>query len=341
MNKELINYWCDFFTPFFVLLIIFLCYNKVRLAGDIMGQIDVIDFTKDYGFNRGCFDVSFSINKGEIFGFLGPNGAGKSTTIRHLMGFSKPDKGKCLVLEKNAFDNANELMKKVGYLPGEICLPSGLNGQQFINMIAKMKGVKDGEFINSLINMFEVNTRCDTKSMSLGEKRKLAIVACFMSNPDIYILDEPTSGLDIKTQSVFVNYLKEEKAKGKTILLSSHIFSEVDQTCDRIAIIKDGRIVSIFNRSDLNRGSSFLYKVTFKTEKGKYTFIQNNKDVKNFTINNDYGLDVNILVDKKDVPLMCEILSKYKLSFFEYKELSLEDYFMKYYKEDRVYNGVK
>src|SRR5574344_2146591 len=141
-----------------------------------MSEIEVNHLTKDYGSGRGIFDVSFQIDQGECFGFLGPNGAGKSTTIRHLMGFSKPDSGSTKILGLESFGNNEKFMKYVGYLPGEIALPTGLTGWEFIDMMKKMKNIKDESFLNYLINLFELDPQGETKLMSLGVKRKLAVV---------------------------------------------------------------------------------------------------------------------------------------------------------------------
>ena len=159
-----------------------------------MPQIEVIDFTKDYGSNRGVFGVSFKVFKGEVFGFLGPNGAGKSTVIRHLMGFSKGDSGSTKIFNQETFKNYFKILKDVGYLPGEIALPVGLTGLQFIDMIKKLKFIKQWR-IDYLLKLFELDPNIETKKMSLGDKRKLAIVTAFMGDPEILILDEPTSSL--------------------------------------------------------------------------------------------------------------------------------------------------
>ncbi len=240
-----------------------------------MNVIEVNNLTKDYGSGRGVFDVSIAVNKGEVFGFLGPNGAGKSTTIRHLMGFSKPDSGETLIFGKSTFKKYYEILDKVGYIPGEIALPAGLTGYEFIRMMQDMQGVKNDAQLKRMLDMFELSDEVlygDTKRMSLGVKRKLAVVTAFMHDPEVLILDEPTSGLDPVMQDVFVKYIHEEKARGKTILLSSHIFSEIDSTCDRIAIIKDGRIVSDFIADDLKHASKKYYDVRFKSEADEKTF---------------------------------------------------------------------
>lgn len=304
-----------------------------------MNEIQVQHLTKDYGHGRGVFDVSFNIQKGEVFGFLGPNGAGKSTTIRHLMGFSKPHKGSTKILGQETFENYTRFMDKVGYLPGEIALPVGLSGYEFIEMMKKMKGnCKDG-YIKHLIDLFELDASGETKSMSFGVKRKLAIVVAFMNDPDILILDEPTSGLDLKMQQQFIEFIKEEKSRGKTILLSSHIFGEVDATCDRIAIIKDGKIVSEFIANDLKHKQDKIYKIQFK----------NIKDIKDFKSKLDNEIikirDINkneviVAINDKDINKLISVLADYQLLNFEHLKETLEDYFMSYYKEDKDFGGA-
>lgn len=202
-----------------------------------MSVIEVNNLTKDYGHGRGVFDVSLQAEKGEAFGFLGPNGAGKTTTIRHLMGFSNPQKGSVAINGLSCNKQTSKILENVGYLPGEVALPEGLTGSQFIRMMQGFRHSHDKQRLNHLLDIFQLDPRGKTKRMSLGNKRKLAVITAFMADPDILILDEPTSGLDPVMQAVFIDFMKEEKNRGKTILLSSHIFSEVDEICDTIAII--------------------------------------------------------------------------------------------------------
>lgn len=309
-------------------------------------EIEVYHLTKDYGYGRGIFDVSFSVKKGEVFGFLGPNSAGKSTTIRHLLGFSKPDSGLCEIFGKKTFDEYFNILKHVGYIPGEIALPQGLTGYEFLKMIQDLQGIYNKVMLNKLLNMFElddVSLKGDTKHMSLGVKRKLAIVAAFMSDPDVLILDEPTSGLDPVMQEVFVNFIKEEKEKGKTILLSSHIFSEIDSTCDRIAIIKDGKIVSEFVANDLKHAEVKRYQLFFKNEENFNEFLKNEKKSGKMEILDFSKEDYSVLIsiNDKDINYLISSLNNYSLVRFTNIKETLEDYFMKFYKEDKDFGGVK
>lgn len=308
-------------------------------------EIEVIHLTKDYGHGRGVFDVSFSVKKGEVFGFLGPNGAGKSTTIRHLLGFSRPDEGTTKIFGKPSFDRYYEILKKVGYIPGEIALPQGLTGWEFLRMMQDLQGIHNEEMLQKMLTMFElddVNLRGDTKRMSLGVKRKLAIVAAFMSDPDVLILDEPTSGLDPVMQEVFVNFVKEEKKKGKTILLSSHIFSEIDSTCDRIAIIKDGKIVSEFVANDLKHAEVKTYHIEFKNEEDMMDFARKQARSKKIQILEKDTLHHSVLlsVHDKDINTLITLLASYSLERFTNIKETLEDYFMHFYKEDKEFGGV-
>lgn len=176
-----------------------------------MRVIDVNALTKDYGSGRGVFDVSFHVDQGEVFGFLGPNGAGKSTTIRHLMGFSKPDSGSTLIFGKDSFDRYSEILSRVGYIPGEIALPAGLTGWEFLHMMQSLQHNKNDALLKKLIALFELDPSGDTKRMSLGVKRKLAVVTAFMNDPEVLILDEPTSGLDPVMQETFIDYVKRRR----------------------------------------------------------------------------------------------------------------------------------
>lgn len=308
-----------------------------------MHVIEVSNLTKDYGSGRGVFDVTIHVDKGEVFGFLGPNGAGKSTTIRHLMGFSKPDKGSAKILEQETFSKYYEILNHVGYIPGEIALPAGLTGYEFLKMMQDLQNIHNQEYLNYLLKLFELEDNVlsgETKRMSLGVKRKLAIVAAFMSDPDVLILDEPTSGLDPVMQETFIEFIHQEKKRGKTILLSSHIFSEIDSTCDRIAIIKDGHIVSEFVANDLKHASRKYYTVDFKDSKNKDKFLKKEKELSSFMLLKEENESVYISIEDKDLNHLIEILSDLEVSLFSNRKESLEDYFMKFYKEDKDFKGA-
>lgn len=308
-----------------------------------MSVINVERLTKDYGFGHGVFDVSIHVEKGEVFGFLGPNGAGKSTTIRHLMGFSQPDDGKVEIFGKPTFGKYYEILKNVGYIPGEVALPAGLTGKEFLKMMQDLTGIYNNERLGMLLELFELDEASllgDVKRMSLGVKRKLAVVSAFMSDPEVLILDEPTSGLDPVMQERFIEFIHKEKERGKTILLSSHIFSEIDNTCDRIAIIKDGKIVSEFVANDLKHASKKYYTVDFKAEADKKKFLESSVGIESLTMINDKENEIFISIEDEDLNKTINLLSAVDVTKFSNRKESLEDYFMKFYKEDKDFGGA-
>lgn len=301
-----------------------------------MNAIEVNGLTKDYGHGRGIFEVSFAVQKGEVFGFLGPNGAGKSTTMRHLMGFSKPQKGKSVINGMDCWRDHAKIMQNVGYIPGEVALPEGLTDKGFLDMMRKLRN-SNANRTAELLQLFEVKTGSSLKRMSIGEKRKLAIVSSFMSDPDILLLDEPTSGLDPVGQEIFIDFVKREKANGKTVLLSSHIFSEVEALCDRIAIIKDGRIVSVVNAEEVKHYKRKTFEVSF-TNKADYERFAN----EDFEIREKFPKELRyaVAVENPQCDHFIKTIASYKVAFFSERQQTLEDYFMHFYKNDRTFGGV-
>ncbi|MGI6154572.1 MAG: ABC transporter ATP-binding protein, partial [Enterococcus lemanii] len=272
---------------------------------------------------------SFEIMEGEVFGFLGPNGAGKTTTIRHLMGFSKAQEGELYINGKNCWSSAAIIKQDVGYLPGELAFPKNMTGDQFIAFMAQERQITDMIRTEALKELFELDTSEAIKEMSLGTKRKLAVVTAFMHNPKILILDEPTSGLDPVMQERFIQFVLNEKAEGKTILLSSHIFSEVDATCDRIAIIKDGVIVSTIEASQLKQNSNKAFKIEFASFEDYQKFLTKTAFVIPIERPEQNQVKLNI-TDEKIQQLFIE-LSKVKVNFISEIKFTLEDYFMDFY----------
>ena len=240
-----------------------------------MNVIEISHITKDYGQNRGVFDVSFSVKQGEVLGFLGPNGAGKTTTIRQLMGFIKPDKGRL-----------------------------------------SMK-------------MFDLNASGKLKKMSKGMKQKIGIVCAFM-NPlaSILILDEPTSGLDPLMQNRFVELILSEKKKGKTILMSSHMFEEIERTCDRAAIIRDGRLVAVEEMEKLKEGRQKVIDITFReadmAEAFAAAFPEAVYQPGSKTVTAKVGKNLDAFIKKAGA---------YTVTDFDVRTQSLEEFFMHFYGE--------
>ena len=300
--------------------------------------IEVDHLTKDYGYGRGVFDVSIKVHKGECYGYLGPNGAGKSTTIRHIMGFSKPQKGTTKIFGIDTFGHTDEILGKVGYLPGEPSIPQGLNGWGFIRMMQGMRKEVNEERLNYLLNLFRLDPTPLVKEMSLGDKRKLAVVTAFMNDPDVLILDEPTSGLDPLMQQVFIKFVVEEKKRGKTILLSSHIFAEVEATCDMISIIKDGKHVSSFNAEEVKKIDTKVYILRFKDKENMEKYLKKCK----FEIiqNIPERLSLTVKFQTKDYQNFIDSLQGINLHTFAERPYTLQDYFMSFYKEDKTFGGL-
>ena len=301
--------------------------------------IEINHLTKDFGHGRGVFDVSIGVKEGECFGYLGPNGAGKSTTIRMLMGFTQPDSGEAVINGKSTLKNRYEVMQNVSYIPGEVALPPLLKGKDVIKNQMELKNVKDRTFLDWLIKEFELDTNLLCKEMSIGMRRKLVIVCAFMSDPDIIIMDEPSSGLDPEMQDKFIELVKLEKKRGKTILLSSHIFREIDVSCDRIAVIKDGKIVSTFIADDLKHNTHKIYKVKFD-EKSYQEFMESNSRKYKIIDKDDVHKELIFAVEDSNVSSFVNLLADKKvIDLREIKE-TLEDYFMKFYKEDKEFVGI-
>ena len=304
---------------------------------DNMPVIEVSHLTKDYGYGRGVFDVSIAVHPGECYGYLGPNGAGKSTTIRHIMGFSKPSSGSTKIFGIETFGHTDEILEKVGYLPGEVALPNGLTGTEFLSMMGHLRGGINSSMLDYLLQKFDLDPNQDTKRMSLGVKRKLAVVAAFMNDPEVLILDEPTSGLDPLMQKRFIEFVLEMKSKGKTILLSSHIFSEVDAMCDTITVIKDGRHVSTIRASDFKNAKIKTYRLSFVDEQEKRRFIGENPS---FQMKEEPPNQLDVVVEVSALNAFLGAVAHYPLKRFEEVFFSLEQYFMGFYKEEKSFGGL-
>ena len=292
-----------------------------------MDIISVQNFTKDYGNKKGVFNVSININKGEVYGYLGPNGAGKSTTLRHLMGFSKVDNGTLLINNLDCWKDKTKIKKDIGYLPGEIALPDDMTGIEYLKLIDKMRKTNDLSYANKLLEYFEINPDMKIKRMSKGMKQKIAIIMAFMHNPDILLLDEPTSGLDPLMQEKFIKLVKKEKQKGKTIILSSHIFEEISKVCDRVGIIKEGKLIKEVIMKDLKHSEN---KIEFKNEKDF------NKIKKLYPDARFKTGEKQVIVSIVDSELnkLISNLATCDLLFLKEEKHTLEEYFMKFYGDD-------
>jgi ABC-2 type transport system ATP-binding protein len=257
------------------------------------------------------------------------------------MGFYRPDSGATFVNGLESFSNYSKILKDVGYLPGEPALPLSYTGKEFIAEMKALKGVEDETVLKELIAYFECDPNLPCKEMSMGMKRKMAIIVAFMSDPDILVLDEPTSGLDPLMQQKFIDFVKDQKKKGKTILLSSHIFSEVDATCDRIGIIKDGHLVSEVEAEALKHNSLKTFVISFRDPQSYADFRLHGISPKiRIADQDEKTMTLWVLVDDADINELIALLSHYPIRDFHQEKQTLQDYFMSFYKEDQVFTGV-
>ena len=286
--------------------------------------IKVTNLTKDYGQNRGIFDLNFDIKRGETFGFVGTNGSGKTTTIRHIMGFIKPQKGSVQVLGMDAWKDSCEIKKYVSYVPGEIAFPDLTTGIAFFKAQAELLNIKNLDYTNSLIKRLQLDPSANLKRMSKGMKQKTAIVAALMADKEILILDEPTTGLDPLMRETFLELIKEEKEKGKTILMSSQMFDELETTCDRVALIFDGKIIDIADINSLKNSNVKAYKIEFldkeeykKFKKLKFKIIRDQEKYSQVTIQ----------IEDEKINHLFKVLKNYHLKFISEVKFNLEKHF--------------
>lgn len=219
--------------------------------------------TKRYGRSRGIIDVTFDIEEGEVFGFLGPNGAGKTTTMRILMGLLHANSGNATIGGLDCWKQSTQVKKLVGYLPGEFIFDPGLRGAQIIEYLGHLRGGIDQTYVRSLIERLGFDPSKRFREYSHGNKQKLGLVQAFMHKPHVLILDEPTSGLDPLNQREFYTMVAEVHAEGRTVILSSHILPEVEHTCDRVAIIREGRLVKTDHVSSLKNLHQHDVEISF------------------------------------------------------------------------------
>lgn len=294
-----------------------------------MSVIQVDHISKDYGNHKGVFDVSFTLEKGEVIGFLGPNGAGKTTTIRQLMGFIKPDQGSAKILGMDCFQACSQIQPHVGYLPGEIAFMEDMSALTFLKFLAQLKHIDDFTPTEKRIKELQLDPRGKIKKMSKGMKQKVGIVAAWMGDPDIFILDEPTSGLDPLMQKMFVSLVKEAQAKGKTVLMSSHIFEEIEHTCERVLIIRNGSIVADEQMQTLKDRSQKLYEIETKEQQSAQALA---KLYPQAECNETHIL----LPYQGNVDELIKTLANYPIVELKTRNQSLEELFMQYYGGDEL-----
>lgn len=289
-----------------------------------MDIIAIQNLTKDYGEGRGIFDINLKIKKGEMVGFVGTNGSGKTTTIRCLMGFIKPTSGNAYVKGLETWKNASEVAKSIGYVPGEIAFPDLPTGTAFLKSQAEYFKIKDMSYANSLIEKLQLDTEANLKRMSKGMKQKTALVAALMNNADILILDEPTTGLDPLMRKSFLDIVKEEHKKGRTIFMSSHMFNEVEETCDKVALISDGHLIDVVDMDKIKNRPSKDFKIEFNNvddysrfKNLKYKIIRDQEKYSQVTIN----------IKHKDINKLFKDLKNFDVKFISEVKYTLEKYF--------------
>jgi ABC-2 type transport system ATP-binding protein len=287
--------------------------------------IKVRNLTKRFTPEKGLFDLNFEVKKGEVFGYIGPNGAGKSTTIRHLMGFMKPDDGSSSINNLDCWAKSAEVQQLIGYLPGEIVFLEGMNGLDFLTLMQKMRKQKMTQKGDELIERFQLDVKTPIRKMSKGMKQKVGIIAAFMHDPEVLILDEPTSGLDPLMQRVFIDLILEEKKKNKTILMSSHSFQEIERTCDSAGIIKDGRLVALEDIHSLRTVQRRVFEVKVRKEIDIEIIHESKLQTEIMGKKTVY-----ITVQGNDQEFI-QLLSRCEVEHVDTRPQDLEDIFMHYY----------
>lgn len=296
-----------------------------------MACIDINGLTKDYGKGHGIFDLTISVEEGETFGFVGINGAGKTTTIRHLMGFLKPESGSAFIRGMDCRKEAARIKRLTGYIPGEIAFPNEETGEIFLKRQLELQGSSDMEYCRYICDKLQLDVTANLKMMSKGMKQKTAIAAAFMRSPDILILDEPTTGLDPLMRDHFIDLIKEQRALGHTIFMSSHIFEEIEVTCDRVALIKDGRLVAVTSMNDIRHNEDKTYKIEFRDEESYRSFTALHYQTVGIKADQ---LQVTINVNDAQIGKLMQDLKGCNVLFFKEVKHSLEEYFHNIFKEE-------
>jgi ABC-2 type transport system ATP-binding protein len=293
-----------------------------------MNVIEINHLTKQYGKARGVTDISFNVEEGEMFGFIGPNGAGKSTTIRTLLGLIYPTSGSANIFGKDCIKHAPEIAKEVGYLPSEVFYYDKMRVIDLLNYSASFYKKDCSKRIKYLAEVMNLDLRKKIEDLSFGNKKKVGIVQCLLHEPKLIILDEPTSGLDPLMQQKFFDLLLEENKRGAAILLSSHILSEVQKLCSRVAIVKEGRIIKLEKISDLTENSYKKMKIEVRSALDTDYF--NVSGVTNLAI---HDRTVSFLF-KGNLNVIMKKISEVDITNVSVEELSLEEIFMHYYEKE-------
>ena len=291
-----------------------------------MAVIRVNNLTKRFGNFTALNGVNLEVNKGEIYGFIGPNGAGKTTTIRIILGILKATQGEVKIFGKDAWKDAVEIHKNLAYVPGDVNLWPNLTGGEVIDLFVKLRGSNNKNRREELIERFGLDPSKKCRTYSKGNRQKVALIAAFASDADLYILDEPTSGLDPLMERVFQECVMEVKEEGKSVLLSSHILSEVEKLCDKVSIIRQGKIIESGSLDELRHLTR-----TSMVIKTKETI----KDLNQLKGIHDIEEKDNTLyfqVDTEELDNVMKYISQFGIIKLESAPPTLEDLFMRHYK---------
>ncbi len=289
-----------------------------------MNVIEINKLTKDYGNGRGIFGLDLSVGNGEMVGYVGTNGSGKTTTIRHIMGFLRATSGTVLVDGLSSWEHSSEIVKKIGYVPGEIAFPDLKTGIDFLKCQADFFGLRDMSYANELIERLQLDPRANLKRMSKGMKQKTALVAALMNDAPIIILDEPTTGLDPLMRATFLDIIKEEHKKGKTVFMSSHSFDELEKTCDKVALINDGKIVDICDMNTIRNRAVKDFKTEFDSPDDYIHFLK--EDFEIIRLQPQYN-QLTIRIKAQDTAKLLAVLRGYNVKFISELPYTLEMHF--------------
>ena len=293
--------------------------------------IEVEKLTKSYGGKRGIADVSLQVEEGEVFGFLGPNGAGKTTTIRLLMALLHADSGTARIAGLDCWKESVAIKRLIGYIPGEPALDPNLTGGQILEYFAHLRGGVDQSYLEQLIQRFDLDTSRKFRQYSTGNKRKVVLIQAFMHRPRLLILDEPTSGLDPLNQQEFDRMVKDVRDEGRTVFLSSHVLSEVEKTCTRVGIIRDGSLVRIGGMAEVSAIKRYEITITFADPVPVETFKTLDGVAEVESLNRGHGVR---LAMQGPADAVIKAAARYPVVSLTSHEPSLEDIFLRYYEAD-------
>lgn len=293
-----------------------------------MTILKTTNLKKKFGNVIALDGVDLEVNSGEVYGFIGPNGAGKTTTIRILLGILHPDVGEATVFGKDAWQDAVEIHKKIAYVPGEVSLWPNLSGGEVIDFFVRLRGSDNKNYREELMEKFNLDPSKKCRSYSKGNRQKVALIAAFAAEADLYILDEPTSGLDPLMEKVFQECVMDIKKAGKSIFLSSHILSEVEKLCDKVSIIRQGKIIESGTLDQLRHLTRTNFQIKTKDEIPALDKVEGIYDIKK--VNNTYTFQV----DKDNINNVVKYISQFNILDLESNPPKLENLFMHHYKRN-------